>query len=121
MSEELTAIDLTTVGGGAAIERFKVELDRALWNIADPNTEWKKPRKIVLTVTIQPNEQRKAGFIGIDCSFKPVPNRSHHTPFHIRRTDTGELAMYQVNPDQGKLELTPKVVPMGSKDEEEEG
>lgn len=56
--EELLA-DLTTIGGGAALEKFDHELKKVLNNIRDLNTDPKAKRKIVLEIVFQPDEDRE--------------------------------------------------------------
>ena len=68
---------LTTIGGGAAVELFGVELEKALRNIADVNTAPKAKRVIRVTVEITPNEERKLGNVMVSVtsklpSFAPV-------------------------------------------------
>lgn len=52
-------ITLGTLAQGAVEERFNMALEEVLNNILDPNTTAKKARKIQLTVTLMPNENRQ--------------------------------------------------------------
>lgn len=54
--KELT---LENLAGGAAVEVFQRELGVVAKNISDLNTDPKKSRKIVLTVTLTPEENRQ--------------------------------------------------------------
>ena len=45
-------IDLSGLADGAVSERFQLELQRVLENIADPNTDPKKARTLTLTLTL---------------------------------------------------------------------
>jgi len=72
-------VKLSTLGSGAAEEKFQAAFAAVLENIADVNTPWKAKRKIVLTVTIQPNETRSYGAMDIDTDIKiakPTPYMS---------------------------------------------
>lgn len=51
-------IDLNTFAEGALAERANVELQRILENIADPNTDAKKIRKLTLTITLSADDKR---------------------------------------------------------------
>lgn len=51
-------IDLNTFAEGALAERFNHELQRILENIADPNTDAKKKRKLTLTLTLAADDKR---------------------------------------------------------------
>ena len=44
---------------GAMLERFDYELNRVIDNIVDPNTPATKPRKIQMTITFTPDNERK--------------------------------------------------------------
>ncbi len=49
-------ITLSSLKDGAVEERFQYELKKVLDNIADPNTETKKARKITIELTFSPDE-----------------------------------------------------------------
>ncbi len=59
-------VSLETLGGGAAVERFNYELQRVLDNIGDINTKPTAARKVQLTITIAPNEERTGAAVLID-------------------------------------------------------
>lgn len=73
------AMSLENLGDGAAIEMFNDELQKILDNIVDPNAQAKKDRKIVLTVTIKPDEDRQIGDILIECQGKTAASRAYAT------------------------------------------
>ncbi len=51
-------IDLNSFAGGALSERLNTDLQKVLENIADPNTDGKKKRKLTLTITFNADESR---------------------------------------------------------------
>ncbi|MRX54813.1 replication terminator protein [Bacillus idriensis] len=51
-------IDLNSFAEGAMAERFDVELQKILENIADPNTDAKKVRKLTLTISLKADDKR---------------------------------------------------------------
>ncbi|OPY76096.1 MAG: hypothetical protein A4E63_00204 [Syntrophorhabdus sp. PtaU1.Bin050] len=55
---QLESVTLDTLGKGGAQEKFDIELAKVLSNIRDPNTEWKKTRRITITVDFVPKENR---------------------------------------------------------------
>lgn len=63
-------ITLETLGGGAAAEKFEIELQRVLDNIVDPNTKAEAPREVTLKVKITPDEKRSMASITITTSSK---------------------------------------------------
>jgi hypothetical protein len=52
------SIDLNTFANGALAERANEELQKILENIADPNTDAKKKRKLTLTITLAADNER---------------------------------------------------------------
>ena len=67
---EYEEISLETIGGGAAPELFKRELDAVLQNIVDLNTAPKAKRKITVEIVISPTEDRAMGEVQINCYSK---------------------------------------------------
>jgi hypothetical protein len=70
MEQSLELVTLSSLAGGAAVERFGFELARVLDNCADINTVAKKARTITLTVAIVPSADRSVAAITIDCTSK---------------------------------------------------
>lgn len=57
MEADVKELSLTTIKGGALVEKFDLALERVVSNLADVNTTT-KPREIVLTVRLTPNVDR---------------------------------------------------------------
>lgn len=70
MSPEMKKITLSTIAKGAAEELFEVALAKVLENLTDPNTDFKKPRRITLTFDVWTDEQRREGDVEIQCTTK---------------------------------------------------
>jgi hypothetical protein len=51
-------INLSSFADGAVAERFNAELQKILENIADPNTDAAKVRKLTLTLSFKADEKR---------------------------------------------------------------
>jgi hypothetical protein len=51
-------INLSSFAEGAVAERFNAELQKILENIADPNTDAAKVRKLTLTLSFKADEKR---------------------------------------------------------------
>lgn len=66
-------LDPSRLADGAVSERLELEMQRVLENVADPNTPWKKKRKIQLTITIDPNEKRELATVTIDAKTTLAP------------------------------------------------
>lgn len=58
-------IDLNTFADGALAERANVELQKILENIADPNTDASKKRKLTLTITLEADDKRDVVFTNV--------------------------------------------------------
>lgn len=70
MSHKITA---GTLGNGALLEAIDHCLEECLENIADPNTDPVKPRKVTATITIKVNENRNMGKIVYEAKSALVP------------------------------------------------
>ena len=119
MSEKLS---LATLAGGGAIERFDDALVQVVENICDVNTDPKAKRKITLTVTFAPNEERDYGDVSIDCKPTLAPPRPVPTIAFFGKRG-GEYIAVESNPKQGKLfepdpEDPSKLIPMRREEEE---
>ena len=99
MSEVVT---LVTIGDGAALELFQAELEKVLRNIADPNTEADKVRKITLEVKFTPSKARDTGDVEIRCTSK-LPGLKDHATFVYFGRHQGELVAMEHNPKQAGL------------------
>lgn len=66
-------IDLNTFADGAVAEQFNRELRKVLENIADPNTDAKKSRRLTLTVTFKGDEQRDLATVHAQAKATLVP------------------------------------------------
>ena len=60
-----TQIALNEFAEGALQEKFDREFQKVMANIQDLNTEWKKPRKIVLEMTFRTDEERELSLVNI--------------------------------------------------------
>ena len=100
-----SGISLVDIGQGAAVEKFDHELQQALDNIQDPNTPARKARKVVLTVTITPDEEREMGKVRIEAKcVLPAPEPSDIKWFLGRKPDgKGEASEY--NPRQHRMDF----------------
>lgn len=93
--------------GGGVIERLHDEIQRAIDNVADPNTPAKKARKVKLEISIKPNEHRNMAELTITTSSTLQPPAPLETSIIIDKDKTGkayasELAAGE-NPAQGVL------------------
>jgi len=84
---------LGEIGNGALEERFQVELQRVLNNIADPNTDVKAKRVITVQVTFRPGKNRDDAAIDVRCSSKLAGITSVESMVFIGRRDGKVVAV----------------------------
>ena len=84
-------LSIATLAQGALLEQFNKEFSRVLVNIADPNTDPKKARKIVITVDIKPNEQRNLAVCSVQTKATLMPPKGIATNIIIDRDNQGNV------------------------------
>ena len=97
----MPGINLTDLASGAVQERFDLELQKVFDNILDPNTDWKKARKLQLTLTFKTNEDRDITHVNVDAKTALVPAFGIYTKFWMDRDQAGHAAAAEVS--QGRL------------------
>lgn len=100
MSENV--VSLSTLGNGAAVQLFQVELQKVLDNIVDENTNPKAIREVTLKVKVKPDEDRDYGQVSISCTSKLAPMAPFGTNFFIGKRGRQGVAQ-EHNPKQAKL------------------
>ncbi|WP_078392046.1 replication terminator protein [Shouchella patagoniensis] len=84
-------VDLNEFANGAVIERFNIELQKVLENIADPNTDPKKARKLTLTVTLKADGERDIASVGIQAKSTLSPAKDIETKIVIDQDGAGKI------------------------------
>lgn len=84
-------IDLNSFASGALAEKVNIELQKALDNIADPNTDHKKARKVSVTITLKANALRNLANVIIDTKSTLVPAVGVETELIIDYTKDGKI------------------------------
>lgn len=84
-------LNLAEMAQGAFMEQFHRELGRVLANIADPNTDPKKTRKLTLTMTLKPDENRDVVAVETQSKSTLVPAKSLSTRIVIDREKDGTV------------------------------
>lgn len=109
---EEVPVTLVSLGDGAAVEKFDIELERVLKNIADPNTDPTAVRKITLTVSIKPNQERTIGTVNINATSKLSSGKGHETVVYVVKRG-GQVSAVESNPAQ--MSIPGDVVPIGER------
>ena len=97
-------ISLANLGGGAAVEKFDVELQKVLDNISDPNTIINAVRKVTLTVSLKPKKRTYAN-LEIACHATLAKDLSYETNAYIGADIHGKAEAYEHNPEQMELDF----------------
>lgn len=84
-----TVVKLSTFAGGAIEERFDMAMRDVLANIADLNTDPKKKRKIVVTVTMTGNKDRQLSDTSIEVKTTIAPATKIETVIMIDFDENG--------------------------------
>jgi hypothetical protein len=92
-------VSLETLGQGAAVERFNLELQRALDNIADENTKAKGTREVTLKVKITPDEDREIAKVEVHTTSKLQAYLPFPTQFVLGK-QAGKACATEFNPRQ---------------------
>lgn len=90
-------LELDSLAGGAVKERFNDGLQEVLDNIIDPNTDAKKSRKIALTITIKPKDERDFALIDFDVKTTLAQPKSIGSSIIIDRDNSGKAVAAEVN------------------------
>jgi hypothetical protein len=107
---EEVPVTLVSIGGGAAVELFDIELERVLANIKDINTDPKTRRRITLVVDIVPNEERAYGDVRITATSKLASGKAHQSLMYVVKRG-GQIMAVESNPQQ--LNIPGDVVSIG--------
>lgn len=86
MSEQqYSPLSLLNIDGGSVPEVFDAELQKVLANIADPNTNPKAKRQIVLKVTVAADDGlEQLGYV-VECQSKLAPVKASARAAHLVR------------------------------------
>ncbi|ASN69620.1 replication terminator protein [Bacillus paranthracis] len=84
-------IDLNTFADGALAERFHQEFERVMENMADLNTDPKKARKIVLTLSFAGDKKRDVWNCQVQASSKLAPTEAVESKILLDMDQNGNL------------------------------
>jgi hypothetical protein len=99
-------INIANLAKGALVEQAESEIQRVLDNIADPNTDPKKARKVQITLTFKPMD-RDAASIEIQTKSSIIPYNAVTTQVFIGKDNNGNVmaAEYQKGTIPGQASL----------------
>jgi hypothetical protein len=99
---ESKRVSLDSLASGDALVLFQQELQKALENIADPNTSWKGSRRVQLTVSISPKESRDYAVVEVDCISKLAKAKGVESHFFMGM-EGGKVVAYEQKVKQPEL------------------
>jgi hypothetical protein len=102
--EEPKMVTLASIGGGAAMELFDVELGKVLANIADVNTEATAKRRITIDITFTPREDRAVADAEVKVASRLVGINSAKTLLYVGKSQGRHFAV-ESNPRQLVMDL----------------
>lgn len=106
-------INLETFANGAFAEQVNRAMEEVAQNIQNPNTDAKKARKITITLTVKPNDQRDFSTVGIEAKTTLAPTLGVVTAMTIGKDiKTGEVQAVEIGnqiPGQMKFGDTEEV------------
>lgn len=82
-------INLNAVAEGALLEKANQAMQKIIENIMDPNTDATKTRKLTMTVTLKPNENRDLAPAVIDVKTTLAPTKGVNTNFILGEDSAG--------------------------------
>lgn len=100
-------LSFSTLAGGGVEEKLQFALDEVAANIADPNTDAKKTRKVTMTLTLKPNEQRTIANLEIDVKTSLAAPIGINTTLMIDIDEKGNAVaqeIYGKDPKQGTID-----------------
>lgn len=84
-------INLDNFANGALAERFNIALKEVLENLQDPNTDYKKRRKLTMDLTFITNESREITSVDIVAKTKLSPAKPITTSLLMDISANGEV------------------------------
>lgn len=92
-NKQLINFNLSEIAEGAVQAKFAKEVERVCENILDLNTDAGKKRKITLTLTYLPNDQRNSVDVGVEAKSTLAPQVGTSTTMLLGRDmNTGFIA-----------------------------
>lgn len=99
----METVSLDSLAGGAAEERFRLALQDVLNNIMDVNTDAKKERKIILTISIKPDDERSFSALQISVEKKLAPIIPVKTKLYLGKDSKGLAVACEFDPGQTQM------------------
>lgn len=80
-------LDLSAIGEGGLQEKVDKELEKVFDNILDPNTDTKAARKLIITLTMKPDDTRQTVATGMEVKSTLAPQTGVATTVLVGQKD----------------------------------
>lgn len=99
-------MDLNKFAAGAVAEQLEAATEKVFANIVDPNTEAKKPRKLVLEIVFKPSESDRSD-VEVSATVKTTlqPRRAISSRMIVEANGDTVLAEEWKNAMRGQMEI----------------
>lgn len=93
-------INLQDLANGSVAERINIELQKVLENIADPNTDARKARKLQITLTFKADEERDIANLSVQVKPTIVPAKNAETKILLDYDSAGKVTGAELKSSQ---------------------
>lgn len=109
---EQRKVSILDLARGALSEEVNVQLQRVAENLLDPNTDWKKARKIQITLEFTTNETREIHHVVASTTTKLVSSKPVTTQIAFGSDENGELCAVELSKSvAGQMNLDGQIEP----------
>lgn len=99
-------LNIANLAKGALLERADIEIKKVLENISDKNTDWKKSRKVTLTLDFKAmDESREAIKVDLQAKSSVAPYNPVSTQIFIDKNENGEVVAQEFVKGQMKDQI----------------
>lgn len=93
--------NLEKIAGGTVNRVVNVKMKRLIENIMDTSTEALRPRKLIVTITVIPNDVREEASVDIDVQTKLEKPKTISTKIAIKKDMDGEIQATELTNENG--------------------
>lgn len=106
MNETAKRDSIMQMARGAFEERVDYEMDKVIQNILDLNTKATAKRKIILTIELTPDDERRQIQVSVTAKSTLAPTHPVATSLYVTGDENGEMVVAEMVPQiPGQLNL----------------
>ena len=110
-------VSILNMAKGAREEEVNLQMAKVAQNLIDPNTDWKKARKLIVTLDFVTDEQREITRVTATAEAKLVPSKPVSSQITFGYDENGEMCAVELTravPGQmdmlGGVEADPQII-----------